>query len=157
MKRGELYRIKSEGKIAGVCAGIAHHFGIEIWLVRILTVTAFLLLAGPFVIVGYVALWFILDEKAKVESEDIMHKGYSYTPDNDSASNQYAGKGYRNHPIDTSNKVEVKSKVWQIGVPPRQAFMDIQQRYTAVEVKLRKLESYVTSKEFQLNRELSRL
>ena len=38
-----------------------------------------------------------------------------------------------------------------------QAFIDIKQRYNSVEGKLRMLESYVTSKEFQLNRELSRL
>lgn len=160
MRRGELHRIKSEGKIAGVCAGVADYFGIETWLVRILTVTAFLLLAGPFILVAYVALWFILDEKKSASSTDKNgHKGFVNKEGFSAGAGQntYSGKGFRNNTEDGNHKVEVKSKVWQSGVPPRQAFIDIKQRYNAVENKLRMLESYVTSKEFQLNRELSRL
>jgi phage shock protein C len=162
MKGGELLRDKSKARIAGVCAGIAEYFGIEVWLVRILTVTAFLLLAGPFIIVAYVAAWFILDEKSKVlheRAEQYAHKGYVFNSDNlhSSAGDDYKGKGYRNSNLDSESRVEVKARVWQAGQPPRQAFMDIKQRYNVVEVKLRKLESYVTSKEFQLNREMSRL
>ncbi|MGK0372774.1 MAG: phage shock protein C, partial [Glaciecola sp.] len=145
MKRGELYRIKREGKIGGVCAGIADYFGIETWLVRILTVTAFLLLAGPFILVAYVALWFILDEKSAVKSSENTydHKGFVNSKQA-SASGEagYTGKGFKNNSQDNHHKVEVKSKVWQAGVPPRQAFLDIKQRYMTVEDKLRKLESY---------------
>lgn len=157
MKHGELYRIKREGKIAGVCAGLADYFGIETWLVRILTVTAFLLLAGPFVLVTYVALWFILEEKSVARSGTSEHNSKAYVDSlSAGAQSDYHGKGYRNSSSE-SHKVEVKSKVWQAGLPPRQAFMDIKQRYESVENKLRKIESYVTSKEFQLNRELNRL
>lgn len=158
MKRGELYRIKREGKIAGVCAGIADYFGIEAWLVRILTVTAFLLLAGPFILVAYVALWFILDEK-KPASGSSNHKGFVNKDgfSDNLGQNTYSGKGFKNKSDDDNHKVEVKSRVWQSGVPPRQACIEIKQRYNSVESKLRMLESYVTSKEFQLNRELNRL
>lgn len=158
MKRGDIYRIKSEGKIAGVCAGIADYFGMEAWLVRILTITAFLLLAGPFVLVGYVALWLILDDKIPTASSSGAYKGKGYSNHAQSVqSAEYAGKGFKNSILDDHHKVEVKSKVWQAGVPPRQAFIDIKQQYDTVENKLRKLESYVTSKEFELNREISRL
>lgn len=159
MKGGELFRDKSNARIAGVCAGIAEYFGIETWLVRILTVTAFLLLAGPFIIVAYVAAWFILDEKSKVLDERAAHNGHVYSSDSSHAGSTYTykGKGFRNSHADSDSKVEVKSKVWQAGQPPRQAFMDIKHRYSVVEEKLRKLESYVTSKEFQLNREINRL
>ncbi|MEV8877394.1 PspC domain-containing protein, partial [Mesorhizobium ciceri] len=44
-----LYRDPENGRIAGVCAGLANHFGMETWLVRILTVSAFLLGFGFFV------------------------------------------------------------------------------------------------------------
>lgn len=164
MSRGELYRNKSKGKIAGVCVGLAEYFGIETWLVRILTVTAFLLAAGPFVLVAYIAAWFILDDKsaaAKQRTDSYSHKGFVNNEHGDSptnaASQNYTGKGFKNVHAQGHEKVEVKSKVWQAGLPPRQAFMDIKQRYTSVEEKLRRLESYVTSKEFQLNREISRL
>ncbi len=160
MKGHELYRIKSQGRIGGVCAGLADYFGVETWLVRIVTVSTFLLLAPPFVFVGYIALWFILEDKSKQsQSSTSSHKGF-VNGQNTKASGSaygYSGKGYRNESFDGSHKVEVKSKVWQSGVPPRQAFMDIKQRYESTETKLQKLESYVTSKEFQLNRDINRL
>ena len=158
MKRGDIYRIKSEGKIAGVCAGIADYFGMEAWLVRILTITAFLLLAGPFVLVAYVALWLILDDKIPTAPASGIYTGKGYAnKSHGTQSAEYAGKGFKNSVFDDHHKVEVKSKVWQAGVPPRQAFIDIKQQYETVENKLRKLESYVTSKEFELNREIGRL
>ena len=64
MRNGkQLYRDPSNKRIAGVCAGVADYFGLETWLVRILVVTGFFLLAGPFMLVAYIAAWFILDKK----------------------------------------------------------------------------------------------
>jgi phage shock protein C len=156
MKRGELFRNKRNGKIGGVCAGVADYFGMEAWLVRILTITAFLLLAGPFVLVGYIALWLILEDKSGAKSHTSSHKGFANAQQSSNTST-YDGKGFKNSPFNDHHKVEVKSKVWQSGVPPRQAFIDIKQQYENVENKLRRLESYVTSKEFEINREINRL
>lgn len=142
-----IYRDTKHGRIAGVCAGIAEYFGLEVWLVRILTVTAFFLLAGPFILVSYVACWFIFDKKpAHIENE------YYAQTENSSS------KGWRNQGTSCdSDKVEVKTRVWQAGEPPRQAFHDITGRFKTIESRLRKMETYVTSREFQLNREISRL
>jgi len=150
---GNLYRDPSKGKIAGVCAGLAEYFGIELWLVRILTLTGFFLLAPPFFFVGYIAAWFILEKKprgiaSRARSEESVHAT------NMGKSN---GKGWHNTFEDEPEKVVVKSKVWQAGEPPKQAFSDIKQRFEKNEDRLRKMECYVTSSEFQLNRELSKL
>jgi phage shock protein C len=150
---GNLYRDPSKGKIAGVCAGLAEYFGIELWLVRILTLTGFFLLAPPFFFVGYIAAWFILEKKprgmaSRARSEESVHAT------NMRKSN---GKGWHNTFEDEPEKVVVKSKVWQAGEPPKQAFSDIKQRFEKNEDRLRKMECYVTSSEFQLNRELSKL
>jgi phage shock protein C len=150
---GSLHRDPSKGKIAGVCAGIAEYFGMEIWLVRVLTLTGFFLLGGPFFFVGYIAAWFILEKKPR---------GLSSKPKDDeftsrSQYNKARGKGWHNVPEQDSEKVVVKSKVWQAGEPPKQAFIDIKQRFAKNESRLRKMETYVTSSEFQLNRELSKL
>jgi len=153
--KNTLYRNAKDGKIAGVCAGIADYFGLEVWLVRILTLTALFLLAGSFVVVTYIAAWFILDKKPADTHGDYKSNN-SYVPHSVSAANEYAGKGWKNTE-NTDGKIEVKSRVWQAGEPPRQAFFDIQQRFRSTESRLRKLETYVTSKEFQLNREFNRL
>ena len=150
---GSLYRDPSKGKIAGVCAGIAEYFGMEIWLVRILILTGFFLLAPPFFFVGYIAAWFILEKRPRGLS--------STSRDNELASgsqhNKVHSKGWHNVSEQESEKVMVKSKVWQAGEPPKQAFIDIKQRFAKNENRLRKMETYVTSSEFQLNRELNKL
>lgn len=150
---GTLHRDPSKGKIAGVCAGIAEYFGMEIWLVRILTLTGFFLLAPPFFFVGYIAAWFILEKKphglsAKPRDEEFASRNQQH---------KAQGKGWHNVTEEESEKVVVKSKIWQAGEPPKQAFIDIKQRIEKNERRLRKMETYVTSSEFQLNRELSKL
>ncbi len=144
-ERRQLYRDTDNARIAGVCAGIANYFGIERWLVRILFVTSFCLLAPPFIFVAYIACWFIFDKKpnsvVSAPMDNILHHG---------------GKGWRNR-VSDADKVSVKTKVWQAGEPPKQAFFDISKRFAESEARLRRMEKYVTSKEFQLNREISRL
>lgn len=142
-----LYRDTNNKRIAGVCAGVAEYFGLETWLVRILVVTGFFLLAGPFVLVAYVAAWFILDKKPDGLQSETPQPQFS------------KGKGWRNPNAGQVkySKVEVKTKVWQAGEPPKQAFHDIRNRFKKAEARLRKMETYVTSKEYQLNKEISRL
>jgi len=150
---GSLHRDPSKGKIAGVCAGIAEYFGMEIWLVRVLTLTGFFLLGGPFFFVGYIAAWFILEKKPRGLSTKQKNDEFAST----SQHNKGQGKGWHNVSEEDSEKVVVKSKVWQAGEPPKQAFIDIKQRFEKNESRLRKIETYVTSSEFQLNLELSKL
>jgi phage shock protein C len=150
MKTGkQLHRDPQQGKIAGVCAGFAEYFGIETWLVRIATVAATLLLAGPFVPVFYIAAWFILDKKEPEHGLGSQR--------NTSFAGKHSVKGWRSEADDEDKKVEVKSKVWQAGEPPKQAFYDIKQKFIRIETRLRKVETYVTSSEFQLNREINKL
>lgn len=147
----ELHRDPDNGRIAGVCAGIAEYFGLETWLVRILVVTGFFLLAGPFMLVAYIAAWFILDKKPGSKEKIDPHK-------HPFSQKSKKGKGWHNVVEDSEEKpVEVKSKVWQAGEPPRQAFFDIKQKFLRNESRLRKVESYVTSSEYQLNREINKL
>lgn len=149
-ERKQLQRDTEQGKIAGVCAGIAEYFGIETWLVRIATVAATLLLAGPFVPVSYIAAWFILDKKVPERAFTGAHQAQF-------GSRHHRGKGWKNDIAEEDRKVEVKSKVWQAGEPPKQAFYDIKQQFVRIETRLRKVETYVTSSEYQLNREINKL
>ena len=48
--------------LGGVCAGLADYFGLDVNLVRILTVVATVLGVGSLVIV-YIALWIMLPEE----------------------------------------------------------------------------------------------
>jgi phage shock protein C len=49
--------------IAGVCAGLAHHFGLDVTLVRVLyVVVSILSVAFPGILV-YIVLWLVIPEE----------------------------------------------------------------------------------------------
>lgn len=147
--RGELYRNPSSGKVAGVCAGIADYFGWETWLVRILVVSG-VLFGMPFLILGYVAAWFILDKnpKGQVKQSKYHRAGTSKYSQDDSASQ---------HDEHMNESIKVKARVWQSGEPPKQAFHDIRRKFSSLEKQLQAIEQYVTSAEFTVAREINKL
>jgi phage shock protein PspC (stress-responsive transcriptional regulator) len=58
-----LRRSRSDRIIAGVCAGLAHHFGLDPTLVRVLYVLASILsIAFPGIVV-YLVLWIVIPEE----------------------------------------------------------------------------------------------
>ena len=148
-RRGELYRNTSNGKIAGVCAGIADYFGWETWLVRILVVSG-VLFGMPFLIFGYVAAWFILDKNPKGQ---MKQSKYHKT----GASKQSQADNTSKHDEQANESIKVKARVWQSGEPPKQAFHDISRKFSLLEKQLQAIEHYVTSSEFTLAREINKL
>lgn len=170
MRRGhDLYRIPQEGRIAGVCAGIAEYFNLETWLVRIIVVCG-VLFSGFLFIIAYVALWFVLDKKSTFESSPRSRSQFD-TEQRDkrrAARKEKLKKSWnefdekvRSH-LDTSSPfaskpIGVKQKVWQAGEPPAQAFRDISNQFNDIEKRLQSLETYVTSSEFTVSREIDRL
>ena len=145
--RGELYRNPSQGKIAGVCAGLAEYFGWETWLVRILVVSGVLLGMGWFVVI-YIAAWFILDKKnSKAGQAPVKDKVKQPATNAEAADKQDF----------SSESIKVKSRIWQAGEPPKQAFHDIRRKFNTLERELRQIERYVTSPEFTVSREINNL
>ncbi len=128
MNGKSLYRDPVNGKLAGVCAGVANYFGIETWLVRIIAVTAGLLGAGFFVVVAYIALALMLEKQpyqAKPEAQYYEHK--------------------------------LKSKPWQSGGSPSQVVENLEKEFVELEASIQTMEAYVTSETFKVNREFSKL
>jgi phage shock protein C len=128
----ELKRNPEKGKIAGVCAGIAEYYGWETWLIRIIAISG-LFLSGSFFFFAYIAAWVILEKKSPAA-------GWKSKVTDDNAVH-----------------FEIKSKVWQAGQPPRQAFYEIKSTFDNLEMRLQQMESYVTSKQFTVNREINKL
>ena len=144
-RRGELYRNSSQGKIAGVCAGLADYFGWETWLVRILVVSGVLLGMGWFIVI-YIAGWFILDKKPGTLNKKEQK-----------AQSQYAAQTNHVEPELSSESIKVKSRIWQAEEPPKQAFHDIRNKFKSLEREVRVMERYVTSPEFTVSREINKL
>lgn len=149
-QRKELFRDSQNGKIAGVCAGIANYFGWETWLVRVLVISG-LLFGFGFIFVLYVAGWLVLNKKPLTQPND----GRFHADQN--ANSQNSEKTSSQYSADNNGSIKVKTRIWQAGEPPKQALHDIHSKFKGLEQKLIRMECYVTSSEFTLNREINRL
>lgn len=118
----KLYRDVEHGKIAGVCAGLADYFSIDVTIVRIAVVIAGLTFTF-LTIVAYVSAAIFLKPKPANLYEDAEDEAY--------------WRRYR------------KS--------PRNTLAEARNRFRKLEHKLRKMESYVTSSKFSLDREFEKI
>jgi phage shock protein C len=63
----KIYRIESEKKIAGICAGLSHMFNIDVTIVRLLVIFATILTAVWPGIITYLAGWYLIPVKEPEE------------------------------------------------------------------------------------------
>lgn len=142
----QLYKNPDQAKLCGVCAGVAEYFGFEVWVVRIITVS--LLLLGAFngvILLVYFILCFVLDpkpgskttkgcfgrKKRKAVNENLKPETRPYRP-------------------------SVKD-VWKSGASPRDTLEQVEGKFSKIEGKLQRMESFVTSRQFELQREFNKM
>ncbi|EDP60303.1 envelope stress response membrane protein PspC [Vibrio sp. AND4] len=129
MTRRELYRDPVNGKISGVCAGIANYFGAEVWLIRIVVISAALLGGTFLVLLVYIAMSFMLEKQPVTYTESM--------------------KSREEHTL--------KSKPWQKGQSPEQLLNILENDLNHIDGKIRSMEAYVTSDRYHINREFNSL
>ena len=118
----KLYRDTQNGKVAGVCAGIADYFSWDVTVVRILTVIAglsFTLLTVCVYACGAIFLQPKPTNLYQTEEEEAYWRQYRKSPRNT---------------MDATKR-----------------------RFLDLEKKLRKLEAYMTSRKFDLDREFRKM
>jgi len=113
-----------------------------------LVVSGVLLGMGWFIVI-YIAAWFILDKKSGKAGKSGKASCKVKQKFSDAAE----------HIRDdiTNESIKVKSRIWQAGEPPKQAFHDIRRKFKTLERELRQIEHYVTSPEFTVSREINKL
>ncbi|GAD79373.1 envelope stress response membrane protein PspC [Vibrio ezurae] len=124
-----LYRDTHKGKLTGVCAGIAARFGFEVWVVRILFVSATLLGGGFLVILAYFATSLMLEK----QSPQIFQT--------------------RQQQFDH----QMKQKPWQSGRSAKELLTIMEQDFSEIEGTLRDMEAFVTSDSRQTHAEFRNL
>jgi phage shock protein C len=124
MSKRELFRDPVNGKITGVCAGIANYFEMEIWLVRILVISATLLGGGFLVILAYIGLSLMLEKQPAVYKEQRQqHKAH-----------------------------KLKSRHWEQGESASQLVKNLERDFGNIEQSVRSIEAYVTSEAYKVNK-----
>ena len=68
--RTRFYRNKRQGKVNGICAGIADYTGLDVTLVRIALIAAIVLGAGALLPVYFIAGWVADDQPREIAADD---------------------------------------------------------------------------------------
>jgi len=121
--RTRFYRDKRNGKVFGICAGIADYTGFDVSLVRICFLAA-VFMSGGGILPFYFIAGFVAPAKPKVLDRE-----------------------------DTQNQ-----QFWQgVRASPAKAARDIRSRFKDIDRRLADIESYVTTENRSLAREIEQL
>ena len=121
--RTRFYRDKRNGKIMGVCAGIADYTGFDVALVRIAMVAAFFLSSGSILPVYFIAGFIAPNKPREMEMTDVEEQQF-----------------------------------WRQGrTSPTRTARDIRLRLKDIDRRLGVVESYVTTENRSLAREIEQL
>ena len=140
-----LYRNTREGRIAGVAAGLADHFDVAPWVVRLLWIAAFLF-TGTLALWAYLAAWILLAPRPLRRQADGR---YSSEPEYEEVEveMEYDERHHDYRP----------RKVFRYSDSSTVRLKRARERLDAALRRVEDMESYVTSRQFELNKEFSRL
>ena len=122
-----LHRDTERGILGGVCAGIAKYLGVEPWIIRVAFVAIVLLGGGWIPLIVYIVLIFVLDPEP------------TYASDWD----------------DPDEEEAKRSPYTAIRSSPRLGLRVVSADVRELELRLRRMESYVTSPKYNLDKGFS--
>ena len=121
--RTRFYRDKRNGKVMGICAGIADYTGFDVTLVRICMIAALFLSSGSILPIYFIAGWITPSKPRELD---------------------YADREER--------------KFWQgVRASPARSARDIRSRFKDIDRRLADIESYVTTENRTLAKEIEQL
>jgi phage shock protein C len=141
-----LERDDENAKIVGVCAGIANYYGVEAWVVRCIAVTG-LLFFGSIVFPAYWVMYFVMDDPKS------PRKARGSRAERDSRRGR-RGTGSEERGRDASMASRIRTGTAD---SPRRKLRDVQADLQEVELRLRRMETHVTSGQYELQRELHKI
>ena len=137
-----LERDEENAKIVGVCAGIANYYGVEAWVVRCIAVTG-LLFFGSIVFPAYWIMYFVMDSPSSATRDS----------DTRSARRERRSRKWRSR----KESSMTQTRYTATAESPRRNLRNVQSDLREVELRLRRMETHVTSGQYELQRELHRI
>ncbi len=141
-----LYRNTREGRVGGVAAGLADHWDVAHWVVRLMWIGAFLF-TGTLALWAYVAAWILLSPRPRraaasepPPSGDEFYEEVEVEMEYDERRHQYRPR-----------------KVFRYSEPSNVRLKRARDRLDAALARVEHMEAYVTSRQYRLNKEFSRL
>lgn len=143
-----LYRNTRCGKVAGVAAGVADYWDVAHWVVRLLWVATFLF-TGTLALWAYLAGWLLLAPRRDDVPGDVDDTGRrsALGGGGEAADMEYDEDRHDYRP----------RKVFRYTDSASQRLRKAHERLDAAAARVERMESYVTSRQYALNKEFSRL
>ena len=150
-----IYKSTRNKKIAGVCAGIAEYFEVSPFMIRAGALGS--LFFGPLAFFAYVAAAAIMDrdpdESAYYQRDMHRHK------------QKHRSRGHsrhQNHNEANRDSEGYSGETWEPGVTntaslDKRDMRDCGNKFSKLEIKLRRLEATITSRKFKLHSEMKNL
>jgi phage shock protein C len=138
-----LYRNTRDGKIAGVCAGVADHWEVEHWVVRLLAVVLFLF-TGSLAFWGYLIAWMMLSPRRR---DGDFERWEERGEDEEEVEMEYNERHHDYRPRKMGRYSENASVRLQRA----------RERLDSALHRVENMETYVTSRQYNLNEEFSKL
>ncbi len=155
--RKKLYRDPQHGKVGGVCAGIADYLEIDVAVVRVVYLV--LTVVAGFPVLLYLGAMFVLDKKPAEEYRwTRRRRTESAQP---AGSNPRAGAQPAYSAMDSEDPARRSSRRYSSDEEPplrdqysqRREFQYCARKFATLQQRLVRLEAYVTSNKFKLQRE----
>lgn len=140
-----LYRNTREGKIAGVCAGLADHLDVAHWVVRLTWFGAFLL-TGTLALWVYIGAWCLMAPRPRRRVGDggardtVEYEDVEVEMEYDERYHDYRPR-----------------KVFRYSESSTVRLQRARERLDAALRRVQDMERYVTSRQYELNKEFSKL
>ena len=141
-----LYRNTREGKVAGVCAGLADHWDIAHWVIRLMFIGA-CLFTGMLAIWVYIGAWVLIAPRSSRRNDQ-----GDRVDDHDAYSDVDVEMEYDERRHDYRPK-----KVFRYSDSGSVRLKRARERLDAALRRTEDMESYVTSRQYNLNNEFSKL
>ena len=172
-----LVRNPADEKVAGVCSGLAPYFGVDTWKVRLGAVTGMLFLP-QIVFPAYWILYFVMEDPRKGEHENYASDNADFVDPDELAENLMNENEEQNPSAGLSSgssrrarrKAEKAAKrraakhksaqspqSQRDDFNPRRSMQYANIDLTQAELRLRRLESFVTSDQYELQKGLAQI
>lgn len=161
------FRDLDNGKLWGICAGVAPYLGLEVWVVRCLAVTMFIF-APQIIVPAYIIGYFVLDARSDLDvltprstrRQRKRHARRQKAMDRaqERSAARAAAKAARAEKRSRRSRTSGQSNESAPPQPAARAVLrDVRGTLNEAEARLRRMEGHVTSGRYELQKELRKI
>lgn len=137
-----LYLDPRGGRLVGVCAGVARYYAVEPWVVRCIAITG-LIFFPTLVFPAYWIAYIVMDKPPSLRDRD--------------GSPRVSRRSRRSRRRERRRMDSSPTPEFGPRHSPRSSLRNVKADLTEVELRLRRMESHVTSGRYELQRELHKI